>query len=284
MSSLAPASSPAAREWDELRTAFASSIMVNTSLSSLAQNLDGLEWPLAGRDETASAYIDLDYAELTAALAGRGHPEAAALLLQILRETLAFDQPFGEMVKQTQAAADRDNPLLRTLQRLGIPENFPLELTLLDDTARQLCRLEQVWSIGEFAMFAQRLAQGVIVGGDLRRLLNALVQADEVTLAMLLPFRPGTTGLHLAEALGQASRAADPAEHALRAVTWFEAEFATWRDGAAAGRRFLRRQLAVLNDEALERHALALLNVHLHGRPSAGPTGFWARLTGWLRR
>jgi hypothetical protein len=284
MSSVAPATSPAAREWDELRTAFASSIMVNTSLSSLAQNLDGLEWPLAGREETASAYIDLDYAELTAALSARGHPEAAALLLQILRETLAFDQPFGEMVKQTQAAADRDNPLLRTLQRLGIPENFPLELTVLEDTARQLCRLEQVWSIGEFAMFAQRLAQGVIVGGDLRRLLNALVQADEVTLATLLPFRPGTTGLHLAEALGQASRATDPAEHALRAVTWFGAEFAAWRDGAAAGRRFLRRQLAVLNDEALERHALALLDVHLHGRPPAGPTGFWARLTGWLRR
>lgn len=284
MSSVASAISPAAREWDELRTAFASSIMVNTSLSSLAQNLDGLDWPLSGRDETPAAYIDFDYVQLTAALTTRGHAEAAALLLQILRETLAFDQPFGEMVKQTQAAANRDNPLLRTLQRLGIPENFPLELTLLDDTARQLCRLEQVWSIGEFAVFAQRLAQGVIVGGDLRRLLNALVQGDEITLAVLLPFRPGTTGLHLAEALGQATRSSNPAEHTLRAVTWFDSEFASWRDGAAAGRRFLRRQLSVLNDEPIERHALDLLDKHLDGRPAAARTGLWARLTGWLRR
>ena len=31
-----------AKDWDEIRTAFASSIMVDTSLNSLAQNLDGL--------------------------------------------------------------------------------------------------------------------------------------------------------------------------------------------------------------------------------------------------
>ena len=41
-----------AKDWDEVRTAFATSIMVDTSLSSLAQNLDAPDWPLKGKDET----------------------------------------------------------------------------------------------------------------------------------------------------------------------------------------------------------------------------------------
>ena len=43
------------RDWDETRAAFGTSIMVNTALSSLAQNLDGPDWPLKGKDETPTA-------------------------------------------------------------------------------------------------------------------------------------------------------------------------------------------------------------------------------------
>ncbi len=41
-----------AKDWDEVRSAFATSIMVDTALSSLAQNLDGPDWPIKGKDET----------------------------------------------------------------------------------------------------------------------------------------------------------------------------------------------------------------------------------------
>ncbi len=274
----------AAKEWDELRTAFASSIMVNTALSSLAQNLDGLEWPIAGAGETPSTYIDFTYAELGRELATRGHPEAAALLLEILRETLAFDQPFGEMVRQAQTAADRDDPLRRSLSRLGISERFPLDLTLLDPAARELCRLEQARTIGEFAELTQRLAQGVIIGGDLKRLLNALVHVDEATLAELLPYRRGATGLHLAEALGQATRTAHRVEHVARAVAWFDTELAEWRAGIAADHRFLQRQLGVLNDDDVEREARRLLAPHLELRTPPQRASWWASLTRWLHR
>ena len=47
------------KDWDEVRSAFASSIMVNTALSSLAQNLDGPDWPVKGKDETPAKYVDL---------------------------------------------------------------------------------------------------------------------------------------------------------------------------------------------------------------------------------
>jgi hypothetical protein len=43
----------------------------------------------------------------------------------------------------------------------------------------------------------------VIVGGDLRTFLNALAHVNETALAAILPFRPGSKGLHLPEALGQ---------------------------------------------------------------------------------
>eukprot|EP01035_Chromulina_nebulosa_P052927 gene52927-72240_t len=35
-----------AKDWDEVRAAFATSIMVDTAISSLAQNLDAPDWPI----------------------------------------------------------------------------------------------------------------------------------------------------------------------------------------------------------------------------------------------
>lgn len=270
-----------AQEWDRLRATFASSIMVETALSSLAQDLNGLEWPLAGPAETPAAYIDFTYAELTEELTGRGQPAAADLLIQILRETLAFDQPFGEMVKQAEAFAERDNPLLRSLGRLGIPEKFPLALAALDDSARQLCQLENVSTIGEFALFAQRLSQGIIVGGDLRRMLNALAHVDESTLAQLLPFRVGTTGLHLAEAIVQAARTHAPEQSIASAIDWFGSEWAEWRRQAAVDRKFLSRQFASLDDPVLETRIAFLLKPHLPAATPPRPR--WSWLPGWLR-
>jgi len=252
-----------ALEWDTVRSAFAASIMVDTALSSLAQNLDGLDWPFSGDDETPSAYIDYQYPELLAEFTKRGKPEAAPLLLQILRETLDFDQPFGEMVKQTEAFSEKENPHLKAMARLDLPQNFPLELTSLDDSARQLCRLESVATLGEFALFAQRLSQGVIVGGDLRRLLNALANRDEQTLAELLPFRPGSTGLHLFEALIQSARSKDAAERVMGAVAWFNPEFLEWQKQAKLDRKFIAQKLSSLRNPELEKRLAQLLAPHL---------------------
>ena len=95
-----------AKDWDEVRSAFAASIMVNTPLSSLAQNLDGPDWPVRGKEENAAAYIDLSYDEMLAMLAIKGmSPAKADVLITMLKETLAFDNPFGEMVEQSTASA-----------------------------------------------------------------------------------------------------------------------------------------------------------------------------------
>src|SRR5882757_8024894 len=237
-----------AKEWDEVRSAFASSIMVDTALNSLAQNLDAPDWPIKGKEETPSKYIDLNFDEVTEMLQLKGQkPERLDQLVSILKETLAFDSPFGEMVTQTEAASVRDNPLLKNLAKLGIPENFPMALTALDAGTLDFCKLEKLSTLAEFAVFAQGMSQNVIVGGDFRKLLNALSNVDEAALAEVLPFRVAAKGLHLPEALVQASRATAPLKRATQAVEYFHEEFQQLVANLRAGGS-LARYLQVLNN------------------------------------
>ena len=271
-----------AKEWDEVRTAFATSIMVDTALNSLAQNLDGPDWPIKGKEETPAKYIDLSFDEVIGLLQLKGQkPDRIDQLAGLLKDTLAFDSPFGEMVEQTKAAEERDNPLLKNLAKLNIPQDFPMALTALEAGTLEFCQLEKLSTLGEFAIFAQTMSQNVIVGGDFKKLLNALSHVDENSLAEALPFRRGAKGLHLPEALAQATRAANPAVHAASAAGWFKDQLATIdRDVAAGGS--LERHFVVLNNAALEPKAAALLRPHLKSKAAAPEkkTGLFGRLFG----
>ena len=192
-----------AKDWDEVRMGFHTSIMVDTSLNSLAQNLDAADWPLPGKEETPAKYIDLTFEELQVTPGLAGYPDRIDQLISVLRETLAFDNPFGEMVEQTSVSEEKDNPLLKNLAKLEIPADFPIELTKVSADTKEFCKLEKITTLGEFAAFAQSMPPHVIVGGDFRILLNALAHVNEEALATILPFRAGSKGLHLPEALGQ---------------------------------------------------------------------------------
>lgn len=274
-----------AKDWDEVRSAFATSIMVDTSLNSLAQNVDGPEWPIKGKDETPAKYIDLNFEEVVEMLQLKGQkPERVDQLIGILKETLAFDSPFGDMVEQTQAAAERDNPLLKNMSRLNIPENFPITLTALEPTTLEFCKLEGRHTLGEFAVFAQSMSQNIIVGGDFKKLLNALSHVDESALAEVLPFRRGQKGLHLVEALAHCTRAPDAAARAELATTWFRAELTAIENDIAAGGS-LERHFVVLGNPELEKRAIALLRPHL--RPPAPKPGGEKKksgLFGWFSK
>jgi hypothetical protein len=270
-----------AKDWDDVRTAFATSIMVDTSINSLAQNLDGPEWPIKNKDDTPAKYIDLSFEEVIEFLQLKGQsPERLDQLVGILKETLAFDNPFGDMVEQTQAASDRDNTLLKNLAKLGIPENFPIELTSLESGTLEFCKLENLSTLGEFAVFAQSMSQNVIVGGDFRKLLNALSHIDEGALAEALPFRRGHTGLHLVEAVALAARTNDGPARTELAMTWFSDEIAEIEKDLAAGGS-LERYFVALGDRALEQRAVELLRPHLR---LPAPPKKRSRLFGWFSR
>ena len=275
-----PANKYSAKDWDEIRSAFAASIMVNTPLSSLAQNLDGPDWPVRGKEETPAAYIDLSYDEMLAMLAMKGMAATRAdFLVTLLKETLAFDNPFGEMVAQSEASALKDNQLLKNLAKLEIPEIFPIGLTALSSDTIEFCKLEHLQTLGEFCIFAQGMSQNVIVGGDFRKLLNALSHIDEASLAETLPFRMGARGLHLPEALVQASKATAPLKRATQAVEWFSAEFEQFKKDLKTGGT-MERYLSVLANPAAEKRAAEMLAPLLKSGGAAGAKkgGFFGSL------
>ncbi|HRE83780.1 MAG TPA: hypothetical protein PLN52_22235 [Opitutaceae bacterium] len=269
------------KQWDEIRGSFSTSIMVDTPLHSLAQNLEGPDWPIKDKKETPAGYIDLTFSEVQEVLAEKGQPmERFDQLVDILKETLAFDNPFGDMVEQAAESSERDNPLLKTMARLEIPENFPIEYTALQTSTLDFCRLEKITTLGQFAVFAQGLSQAVIVGGDFRALLNALSHVDEPALAKYLPFRVGHKGLHLVEALAQLARTipadqrtllltkptlVNPSirENAARLATFFSTERSTIRTQLAAPGASLGRILVIINDPTIESLVAALLTPHV---------------------
>ena len=258
------------KDWDEMRTAFASSIMVDTPISSLAQNLDGPTWPVKSKEETPAKYIDLSYGEAMELLALKGQTDDKLdLLISIMKETLAFDNPFGDMIEQTEAAAARENPLLKNMARSGIPEKFPISLTALGSDTVEFCKLEDLKTLGEFAVFAQEMSQNVIIGGDFRKLLNALSNLDEITLAEILPFRKGAKGLHLVEALAQATRTPAPLARANEAAAWFADDFAQMKKDFADETN-VARHLGVLGDVALEKKVADLIRQLIKPGSGAG--------------
>ena len=266
------------KEWDQVRVAFATSIMVDTSINSLAQNLDAPEWPIKGKDETPSAYIDLEFEEAKSLLQMKGQsPEKIHRLIGILKETLAFDNPFGDMVEQAAVAEKRDNPFLKNLQKLGIKEDYPIRFCVLTADTLDFCQREKVETLGQFAIFAEQMSQTVIVGGDFRRLLNALANVDEAVLAEVLPFRRGTKGLHLPEAAAQALKSKNPSARMQELASWFKAELEAFKVEVAKTKD-LHRHLVVLGNAETERQVTALLTPLLGDALKEEKKGFFSKI------
>jgi len=203
-----------AAEWEKVRNKFAGSLMVDTKLTSLAQNLEMSDWPIKGPDETPAKYVELSYEEMEKMPGLMGFPQRVEMLVTLLRETLAFDEPFGEMAAHIETAASKDDALVKNLAKLEVPLDFPLSLAALSADTRGFCEAEKLATLGDFVTFSQKMAQAIVVGGDFRTLLNALAHTDEKTMADFLPFRAGVKGLHLPEAIGVGVRRLKPAEYA----------------------------------------------------------------------
>ncbi len=269
-----------AQNWDEVRTAFASSIMVDTALSSLAQNLEGPDWPIKGKEENPSVYIDLTFDEVNELLAMKGYPDKAGLLISILKDTLSFDDPFGDMLEHTEQSAEKDNQLIKNMAKLEIPEDFPIALSALDNDTRDFCKLEKLTTIGEFARFAQNMSQNVIVGGDFRKLLNALSHVDENGLREVVPFRVGATGLHLFECLAQTK---GDTVRVQAAIEYFSDE---WKTVVASLNEEtpLSRQLIVLGNEEDEARVTEIIGSLTNVKTTDSTSGKKGGLFGAISR
>lgn len=270
-----------AADWDKLRQDFQRSMLVETALRSLAENIDGGHWPSDDPYETPACFVDLNRNEALARLASQGMNAAKLdLLADILRGTLAFDTSFGDMLEIARKAETEHSILHRNLDRLGIPREFPARLCSFSPGTHQFCSREGVSTVQEFASFKQNAADDVVIADEFRDLLNALVHVDEQAIARFLPYRPKTSGVYFVEAIGLIVRSLPaegrarlaqhpaslaPERHArlLDYADYFAEQTNRIRTAHAAGTP-LDRLVAPIDDLSLEPAVAALLGLVLH--------------------
>lgn len=190
-----------AKEWESIRLRFAESIMADTEIFKLAQGVD-MTWPLRGREETPNKYILCNFDELQMLPEMAGRPERVQALIDILSQTLEFDDPFSEMAETVDSSSRADDRAEKTMRRLEIPESFPVRFCRLSAETRQFCADENITTLEEFIDFSQRMAQTIVVGGDFRAVLNTFVEGDPRAISKYVPIRPGHQGVHLTETIG----------------------------------------------------------------------------------
>lgn len=255
-------------------------MMLKTSLAALAENIDGCVWPIRATDETPSEYVDLPHAGALLRLRALGLSDSDfEKLVVILRGTLAFDDSFGEMVEiASKAEADLD-PVTRNLARLGVPPDFPIELCNLKSSTASFCVREDIKTLDGLLAFARSASRQVIVGGDFRDLLNALMHLDEATVARFLPLRIPGGGLYFIEGLALLVRplsdeqrqqlvnlptllAADARARGDQLAAYFAVQATELRAAFAAGTP-LPRLVAPLNDLEIEPTVASILRLFI---------------------
>jgi hypothetical protein len=197
-----------AEEWEHLRKRFFNSILNDTEISVLGQNAS-ISWPFKGSDETPAKYIEYDFEELQSVPGLIGKKARVKKLMDILRETLAFDDPFSDMADTVEEESEVDDAFERILEKLDIPQTYPAEFIHFSPETKEVLKREGVETLIQTIHFGQNLARNVVIGGDLKSFLNGLAHVDEPSIVKHLPYRRTERNLHLAEAVGLIARDLD---------------------------------------------------------------------------
>jgi hypothetical protein len=188
-------------EWDYIRKRFEDSILNKTEIAKLGQNV-GISWPFKDKDETPAKYIEFELDELQSVPGLVGKKRRVRILMDILRETLAFDDPFGDMVDSVESESEEDVTFSRILEKLEVPTDYPAEFLHFSKATEALLKERGIGTLMECVEFGQNHAQDAETGGDLKIFLNSLAHKDEKEMARHMPYRRGERGFHLAEAIG----------------------------------------------------------------------------------
>ena len=197
-----------AEEWEHLRQRFLDSILNDTEIAVLGQNAS-ISWPFKGSDETPAKYIEYDFEELQSVPGLIGKKSRIKKLMDILRETLAFDDPFSDMADTVEEESAVDDAFERILEKLEIPENYPAEFIHFSPETKALLKSEGIETLIQTIHFGQDLAPSAVVGGDIKSFLNGLALVDVPSIVKHLPYRRTEGNLHLAEAVGLIARDLD---------------------------------------------------------------------------
>lgn len=188
-------------EWEHFRQRFGDSILKETEMAVLGQNA-GFTWPFKGKGESPEKYIQYEFEELQSVPGLVGKKSRIRRLMDILRETLAFDDPFSDLAHSLEAASEVDLTFERILSKYNVPLDFPAHLLSFSPEVESLIKREQISTLVKLVQYGQNAAPDDAEAQDLKDLLNSLAHNDEVGIAKHIPFRPNVWGLHLFEAIG----------------------------------------------------------------------------------
>ena len=297
-------------DWNSIRERFSGSMFEEIELAILAQNA-GKNWPFKGSGETAAKYLEFDLEELHSVPGLIGKKSRVNTLIAFLEETLAFDDPFSDLVDKVEADSEIDETFERILTRLDIDLQFPAQFLHFGDATITRLSEEGVATLIDVVRVAQKLDLDSHKFTDLRSFLNGLSNRDETDMAQHMPYRIGAKGLHLVESINLLGRELpQPAKaYALRTAGIEVSEGAgvevSDHDQAAVelalkqigercrhfkedakelqaiskDREALERHLIVINNAEEERVSAALIRLH-YGVASDKKSGFFGKLLG----
>ena len=110
-----------ADEWEHFRERFSESILKTTEIAELGRSV-GISWPFKGSGETPEKYIRFSFEELQNVPGLIGKKKRVNDLMDVLREILAFDDPFSNMMDTVEKKNNENRVYKRVLKKLEIPE------------------------------------------------------------------------------------------------------------------------------------------------------------------
>lgn len=185
-------------EWEHFRKRFSESILKTTEIAELGRSV-GVSWPFKGSGETPEKYIRYNFEELQNVPGLIGKKKRVSDLMDVLREILAFDDPFSSMMDTVEKRSNENLVYKRVLKKLEIPENYPVTLMFLSKKTKTLLHNNGAKTLIEAIRLGERSPENE---SDLSSLISGLALTNETTIKTHLPFRLGQRGLHLPEAIG----------------------------------------------------------------------------------
>lgn len=193
---------PSEEQWNEVRKKMLTSILVDTKIITLAEDLDFEAWPINDSEETPAKYIYYSLDQIQLMPEFEGQPHLIQRLYEILVTTISMDDPFDEISINVEEQHSTDYSFDDIFAKLDIDTNFPLQLISIPKEIFDVMNNMGVKNLKEFMTLSQKIAQKVHLKGDLRTYINAVVNVNESAISEFIPYRPKTKGLHLEESLG----------------------------------------------------------------------------------
>lgn len=154
---------------------------------------------LRGKGGRASDFVGLSYAE---ACSMRGMSrERLVGLIDIFEATLQMDAEVNALGSFSAIDDMAKSQRMRFVEQFGLYHDYPLRLANFDATTRSLFADEEVKTLVDLMDFIDRMADKLMLSGELRQLQSIFAHGDEIGLAGYFPYRKGHRGFHFAEAL-----------------------------------------------------------------------------------